>query len=373
MTSRDIKFIGELFKLDMLTEKIMNQCIIKLLGDVKNPKEEDMEALCKLLATIGEKLDHPKATQYMTQYFDRIREISGNLALPSRIRFMMDDLIALRKSRWVPRRDTNAPKTIKEVHKEAAEKEKEKEKEFSRMRQSGGPGPIGGPRGGDPRGMGGRPDQRGGYGGASGGGRGGAQPQRQQQQQQEPVADGWETAPTRRGGRGGGAVDAGAPRRAPQEHTALAPAGGLTASKGWASTQEKGKDDKFNPPRGNAFDALNSQRSGGGRGDGGRQQQQQQQQQQQAQRAPTPPPAIDAEQAESQTGVILEEFLASGDAKEASACIKELNAGEFHADIVNWILVSVLEKKEPQAISAANLFQALRVDNVITIDQLTEG
>jgi len=38
----DIKFIGELFKADMLTEKIMNSCIMKLLGEVKNPSEEDI-------------------------------------------------------------------------------------------------------------------------------------------------------------------------------------------------------------------------------------------------------------------------------------------------------------------------------------------
>ena len=42
LTFIDIKFIGELFKADMLTEKIMNSCIMKLLGEVKNPSEEDI-------------------------------------------------------------------------------------------------------------------------------------------------------------------------------------------------------------------------------------------------------------------------------------------------------------------------------------------
>ena len=32
--------------------------------------EEDLEALCKLLTTIGKKLDHPKAFPYMKAYFD---------------------------------------------------------------------------------------------------------------------------------------------------------------------------------------------------------------------------------------------------------------------------------------------------------------
>jgi translation initiation factor 4G len=48
-----IKFIGELFKLQMLTERIMHECVKKLLGNVDNPEEEEIESLCKLLATVG--------------------------------------------------------------------------------------------------------------------------------------------------------------------------------------------------------------------------------------------------------------------------------------------------------------------------------
>jgi hypothetical protein len=42
-----IRFIGELFELQMLTERIMHECIEKLLGNVENP-EEGIESLCKL-------------------------------------------------------------------------------------------------------------------------------------------------------------------------------------------------------------------------------------------------------------------------------------------------------------------------------------
>ncbi len=48
-----IKFIGELFKLQMLTERIMHECVKKLLGNVENPEEEEIESLCKLLTTVG--------------------------------------------------------------------------------------------------------------------------------------------------------------------------------------------------------------------------------------------------------------------------------------------------------------------------------
>ncbi|KIL56956.1 hypothetical protein M378DRAFT_88533, partial [Amanita muscaria Koide BX008] len=48
-----IKFIGELFKFQMLTERIMHECIKKLLGSVQDPKEEEIESLCKLFTTVG--------------------------------------------------------------------------------------------------------------------------------------------------------------------------------------------------------------------------------------------------------------------------------------------------------------------------------
>lgn len=52
------RFIGELFKLKMLTETIMHDCVYKLLrsGDAEN-----LECLCTLLTIIGKELDVPKA------------------------------------------------------------------------------------------------------------------------------------------------------------------------------------------------------------------------------------------------------------------------------------------------------------------------
>lgn len=52
------RFIGELFKLKMLTENIMHDCVFKLLR-TKDP--ENLECLCRLLTTIGKELDTDKA------------------------------------------------------------------------------------------------------------------------------------------------------------------------------------------------------------------------------------------------------------------------------------------------------------------------
>jgi len=57
----NIRLIGELYKKRMLTERIMHVCIKKLLGNYQNPDEEYFEALCILMSTIGEMIDHSKA------------------------------------------------------------------------------------------------------------------------------------------------------------------------------------------------------------------------------------------------------------------------------------------------------------------------
>jgi hypothetical protein len=49
------RFIGELFKLGMLTTNIMQRCIKDLLNAAD---EESLECLCKLLTTIGKDLEN---------------------------------------------------------------------------------------------------------------------------------------------------------------------------------------------------------------------------------------------------------------------------------------------------------------------------
>jgi translation initiation factor 4G len=84
-----IRFIGELFKLQMLTERIMHECIKKLLGNVENPEEEEIESLCKLLTTVGSLLDTPKARAHLDVYFSRMRELTKNKNVNSRMVFML--------------------------------------------------------------------------------------------------------------------------------------------------------------------------------------------------------------------------------------------------------------------------------------------
>ncbi|KAF4598714.1 hypothetical protein EYR38_007122 [Pleurotus pulmonarius] len=96
-----IKFIGELFKLQMLTERIMHECVKKLLGNVDNPEEEEIESLCKLLSTVGQFLDTPKARAHMDVYFSRMKDWIKSPHVSSRLKFRLQDVVDLRERRWV--------------------------------------------------------------------------------------------------------------------------------------------------------------------------------------------------------------------------------------------------------------------------------
>ncbi|KAI0263838.1 hypothetical protein BC834DRAFT_924863 [Gloeopeniophorella convolvens] len=130
-----IRFIGELFKLQMLTERIMHECIKKLLGNVENPEEEEIESLCKLLSTVGSLLDTPKARAHMDVYFTRMRELRKNDKVNARMIFMLQDVIELRERKWIPRNAVAAPATIAQIH-EAAAKEKLAQEKESYLRQN---------------------------------------------------------------------------------------------------------------------------------------------------------------------------------------------------------------------------------------------
>lgn len=137
----NIRFIGELYKKTMLTERIMHECIKKLLGEYQNPDEEDVEALCNLMSTIGRIIDHQKAKDHIDVYFARMEVLSNNMKLSSRLRFMLKDVIDLRKAGWQERRKVEGPKRIDEVHRDAVQERQ------AALAQAGRRGPMGTPRG----------------------------------------------------------------------------------------------------------------------------------------------------------------------------------------------------------------------------------
>ncbi|KAJ5171511.1 MIF4-like type 1/2/3 [Penicillium coprophilum] len=156
-----VKFIGELYKLGMLTERIMHECVKKLVDYEGIPDEAEVESLTSLLRTIGASLDaSEKGPAMMDAYFARINMMIETPNLPSRLRFMLLDIIDLRAARWNSKDSDKGPQTIVEIREAAARAQQAAEAE--RQRQSsnrGGGGRI--PMGrGDARGKVGSDDLR---------------------------------------------------------------------------------------------------------------------------------------------------------------------------------------------------------------------
>lgn len=135
-----VQFIGELYKLGMLTERIMHECVHKLVDYKGVPDEAEIESLSKLLRTIGANLDATeKGRPMMDAYFQRIQSMADLPELQSRMRFMLMDVIDLRRANWVSKEANKGPKTLDEVRAEA-EAQAAKAQESSRTNTRGGPG-----------------------------------------------------------------------------------------------------------------------------------------------------------------------------------------------------------------------------------------
>lgn len=122
-----IRFIGELYFLEMLTEKIIHRCIRRLLSS-DPPSEEVIESICQLMTTVGKNLEYTSKGE-MDVYMSKLQSIQEQETLPSRLRFMIMDIVDLRKAGWDSGAQDKGPKTVAEIHEEAQAKQREKERE----------------------------------------------------------------------------------------------------------------------------------------------------------------------------------------------------------------------------------------------------
>lgn len=152
-----IQFIGELYKLGMLTMRIMHECVFKLLNFTGVPEESTVESLVKLLRTIGATMDsaEPNGKDMVNVYFDRVQTLMNTKDIPSRMYFMLLDIVDLRAKGWETKEADKGPKTITEIHEEAARKAAAADLERQRSQRSGGGRPQAGR--GDARSFSGQP------------------------------------------------------------------------------------------------------------------------------------------------------------------------------------------------------------------------
>eukprot|EP00668_Euglena_longa_P004979 GGOE01005847.1.p1 GENE.GGOE01005847.1~~GGOE01005847.1.p1 ORF type:complete len:1039 (-),score=252.58 GGOE01005847.1:994-4038(-) len=103
----NIKFIAELFKRSLLSERIMHVVIKILLLDTDHTDArnlESMETLIEMLNQVGKKLDRQQVKVNMDMYFDKLAELAQVHPI-KRIRFLVLNMVELRKANWVTRQD----------------------------------------------------------------------------------------------------------------------------------------------------------------------------------------------------------------------------------------------------------------------------
>ena len=154
----NIRFIGELYKLQMLTVRIMHECVARLL---KTTDDESLECLCRLVTTVGQEFEK-ETTQKMKTipkeehknlrdinvYFAEMKKIISSKATSARVRFLMQDVVDLKNANWQKRREEAGPKTIEQIHADA-----KKEQLSEKLNMYSAPPPSSMSRGGrdDPR------------------------------------------------------------------------------------------------------------------------------------------------------------------------------------------------------------------------------
>lgn len=106
-----VAFIGELYKIGILTIQIMYMCI-NLLLERYSLDSNFLEYLCVLLKKVGRKMEGEKK-DCVSQCFFRMQEIvNDDFNLSSRVRLMIQDLIEARSNRLLLNRQSDKAKTL---------------------------------------------------------------------------------------------------------------------------------------------------------------------------------------------------------------------------------------------------------------------
>ncbi|KAM5540553.1 hypothetical protein V8D89_005782 [Ganoderma adspersum] len=95
-----MKFIGELFKTKVLTQKMVYECIQTLLTHFESAEEPGycIDCLEVLLTTVGRRLDSRKARAHVDEYFAHIEGLARSSAVTSLHRHKLQSLINLRQT-----------------------------------------------------------------------------------------------------------------------------------------------------------------------------------------------------------------------------------------------------------------------------------
>ncbi|KAI6659890.1 Eukaryotic translation initiation factor 4 gamma 1 isoform X1 [Oopsacas minuta] len=110
----NVRLIGQLYRLNMLSENIIHECTVRLLKG--RPTDDYLEELCSLFNVVGMDIDKPEAKDRIDQYFERIQHLMNRGFMSTRVKYLLMNLIDLRSAGWCERREKEIPKTLDELH-----------------------------------------------------------------------------------------------------------------------------------------------------------------------------------------------------------------------------------------------------------------
>lgn len=123
-----VRFIGHLYRLNLLTGKMMFECFRRLMKDLNNqPSEDVLESVVELLSTVGEKFETDsfnagpatlEGSALLDSLFGLLQQVIDGGEVSNRIKFKLLDMVELRDKNWASDKKDQGPKTITQIHEE---------------------------------------------------------------------------------------------------------------------------------------------------------------------------------------------------------------------------------------------------------------
>ncbi|SMN20994.1 similar to Saccharomyces cerevisiae YGR162W TIF4631 Translation initiation factor eIF4G, subunit of the mRNA cap-binding protein complex (eIF4F) that also contains eIF4E (Cdc33p) [Maudiozyma saulgeensis] len=124
-----VRFIGYLYRLNLLSGKMMFECFRRLMKDLNdNPSEDVLESVVELLDTVGEQFETDsfnagpavlEGSALLDSLFSIISSLVKEDDISNRMKFKLLDIIELREEKnWNNGKKDAGPKTIQQIHEE---------------------------------------------------------------------------------------------------------------------------------------------------------------------------------------------------------------------------------------------------------------
>ena len=114
-TLGNVRFIGELFNVNLITARIVLECVTGLLDLFESENNQDrLEGACLLLHTGGATFERSKVLQETNRIYDRLTAIS-NKDISTKNKFKIMDLKEFRETGWKVGQNEGLKK-VEEIH-----------------------------------------------------------------------------------------------------------------------------------------------------------------------------------------------------------------------------------------------------------------